>query len=242
MKKFVLVIICSLLLIVLIAFNYLLWDREAQKASIRNLESSKADNDAIISGLYKQRQNLENENSKLKNEMDELQKNLDELEKTNLGIVRENTELKNTLENTRSTINTLKKQVGVEIIRQQLEIWAANISSANYIPSYDIEKQAAKKAGITNYKSYENYYKDLIKTMEIKSLNGISGDVSEICSDGVHFNVELSIMFKEGLNEDTTGYYNYINGVNKRVITMEYDENNKKWNIVCIIDVTNEED
>jgi len=241
LKKFVLVIICSLLLIVLIAFNYLLWDREAKKVNIQKLESTKADNDAIISELYKQRQNLENENTKLKIDMDELQKSLNEYKKTNLEISRENTELKNTLEDAISTINILKKQVGIETIRQQLETWAENISKSNYVSAYDFEKQAAKREGIINYKSYENYYKESIKTIEIKSLKNITGDIPKNCPDGVHFSIEINVMFKEGLNKDITGYYNYVNGVNKRIIAMEYDEYSNKWIIACIVQIEDEE-
>lgn len=73
MKKFILVMISALLMVVFIAFNYLLWDRENKEKNIETLENSNASNNASINALGREISMLEEKNKSLETQAGELE-------------------------------------------------------------------------------------------------------------------------------------------------------------------------
>jgi chromosome segregation ATPase len=235
MKKLVLVIICSLMLILLIAFNYLLWDRETQKKSIQTLESSKASNDALISGLYKQRQELESENSDLKEQLDEVQKFLEDSKETNNDIQKENGELKSTVTDMGRKIDILKKQVGTETIKQQLDKWAECINNHEYEKAYEVEKQSASAAELMSADEYESFYEGFLEKIEIEAVRYLPEDI--VRTNTISFEVEFNITFLENYEGESTEHYKFTRGINRRIVSVDFDDENETWIITNISEV-----
>ena len=55
MKKFVLVLVCTLIILFFVGFNYLLWDRENKVEDIRTLENTNENKDDLIAYLTSER-------------------------------------------------------------------------------------------------------------------------------------------------------------------------------------------
>ena len=74
-----LVLVCTLIILFFVGFNYLLWDRENKVEDIRTLENTNENKDDLIAYLTSERKRVENEKNKLDEEIKALEKKITDL-------------------------------------------------------------------------------------------------------------------------------------------------------------------
>ncbi|NSW89743.1 MAG: hypothetical protein HPY74_03500 [Firmicutes bacterium] len=239
MKKFVLIMFFSLVIVVFVGFNYLLWERENREKDIKNLQDINASNSITINALNRQLENMENtlklrndninkldeENSLLKKDLEQL--NQDYL-KANKTITHKN-----------EVINYLYKNVQPGLVETPIKKWAEYINAGDYESAYRtwyIGKEDEKES-LTDF---TNKYKDKIKSVKIKSIDLYTQGIEkqpegDILQEGdIFFVVELDVKLAEG---DGKSNMLFVEGVNKKIFALQYNTKEKKWHISSIMEV-----
>ncbi|MDD4495199.1 MAG: hypothetical protein PHV32_12810, partial [Eubacteriales bacterium] len=129
MKKLALVLMCTLVLLFFIGFNYLVWDRE-------NIFKNIEDNQVSIEVLSRELNNQRNAYRALQDEKDKLEENILELENSLETIVADNEQLAQQLQGKDESINVLKSQVDKTIPVQTIERWVKSINEGYYSEAY----------------------------------------------------------------------------------------------------------
>jgi predicted RNase H-like nuclease (RuvC/YqgF family) len=129
MKRFVIVIISLSIFIILIALNYLLWDRENLVAAG---ESSQANIDALTRinmTLNQEKSRMEQETEKLKAQIEALQGKIEDLE---TEINKRNV----LVDDMRKFIQSIKMKIDVEPIKKVTTDWVTSLREKRYSDAY----------------------------------------------------------------------------------------------------------
>jgi cell division protein FtsB len=207
MKKFALVMICSLIIIVLIAFNYLLWDRE-------NKKQQNASNNASITVLGERINTLTENNQALQSRIKTLEEDLEALGEEHKAALEE-------LEEKREIIGTLKENVNAEFLHEPINKWVEALNNGDFESAYMLEAAVSdnedKASGL---EEYIRNYKNVIESMEIESIELVTEGIPEDMIGEFIFRVTLEVVKVEGSPENKGGF---SEGINKRYITVGFD-------------------
>jgi cell division protein FtsB len=235
MKKFILVIVCALLMIMLIAFNYLLWDRENKKKDILNLEQSKVSNSASINALGRNIKELEDENRALKDTIELMEGNIKELDENIAALENERNALIQILEQKNVVINKFRYEVDPAILEAPVRRWVEAINSRDYESAYNLQTDAMNEnLGILNIAHFKNIFNNSIEGIELKS---IKLDVEGIPADtpgGICFLVTLDVKKAVNVNDEKI---RFGEGKNERLLTIDYNKEKNIWMVSGIYTV-----
>lgn len=233
MKKLALVMICTLLIVVFIAFNYLLWDRENKEKDIENLERLRTSSSTSIDTLGRKIKELEDENNFLKDRMNELETSnrLLEHEKKRLG--QDKTDIENILDRKLEIIDVLKQHADLKPLEEIAVKWVENIDQSDYTAAYELmQKQSSNPEGFTDVNDFTASYKNIVKNIKITSI--------ELCTEGIPDNKRGDIIFKAELEVQLVNQRNSApkvqlnEGVNEVFFIFDYDKKTERWMIANI--------
>lgn len=232
MKKFVLVMFCALLVLVFIALNYLLWDRENKVRNIESLESSNASNKASIDVLGREIKRLEDEKKLLEEKLSQLE---NENSRLNLEIdlvKQEVSETEKKLAKKLALIDKLKETADLSKAEEPVRKWVEAVNNGEYENAYRLMlTQMENQGGVINLVDFTDSYKKSIKSMELKSIELYAGDVPENSKGNIIFKVSLEVIIADN---NLAGGIWFDEGLNERYIAMDYNEEKDEWVIASI--------
>jgi septal ring factor EnvC (AmiA/AmiB activator) len=235
MKKFILVMVCTLLMTMLIAFNYLLWDRENKKKDIENLEQSKVSNSVSINALGRNIKELEDENRALNDTIELMEGNIKELDEYISDLESEKNKLIKILQQKNTVINKLKEEVDPSILEAPVRKWVQAINSGDYESVYNLQTaKMNQSSGFLNITDLENSYKNSIQSIKLKSIKLDMEEVPVETPGDICFFVTLDV--KKSGNADV-GKIQLEEGINNKLIAVDYDKEKNIWVISGIYTV-----
>lgn len=232
MKKFLLVLVCAVIILFFVGFNYLLWDRENKAADIKDLEYTNENKEDYINYMTDEKKIVENENKNLKKQIESLENAASDLnsqiESLRAVIRQKEADLKKSSE----LIEILKQQADRQMLAQKIQQYVELLNSRDYTQAYEMRYGHTLlytfKPSLT---SYSAGYKDKVAGIKIESLE-YSEDPPEH-SGGQHvFDAMLEVELKK--NEDNGGC-EFEPGLNNRTFILGFDETVGEWVIADIL-------
>lgn len=213
MKKLVLVAVWASILTIFLAFNYLLWERE----NTHDTENVKTPVKDTVDELNAAIKRLEESNVKL-------QKDVDLLTAYN-NQYQEEIRKKNIL------IYELKKIADLSFLEDIVKLWVKSVNDKDYKTAFRLfsNEMIYQKDYTLRMRDYFKSYKELIKTIKVKSIEldlehtekGRNGEIIlKVVLDVRHIDPDKCGMYKEGLNT--------------RYFFMTYDDITEEWYIAGI--------
>lgn len=170
MKKFVLVVISIILLTILVAFNYLLWDRQNKLNSIEKLERSEASKNASINVLGREIDRLQEENKALSEKISSLQNDYLQLQKSNKELAEENLSIKENYTNTLFALLEISKHADKSIFVDVISKWCDKINSKSYNEAYSLFSKLIEIDGEKlDYKTFHDSFYNNPRNVKLKS-------------------------------------------------------------------------
>jgi cell division protein FtsB len=232
MKKFALIIICSLIMVLLIGFNYLLWDRENKQKDIETLEHSKASNNASITALGEKINTLEKNNEDLKKEIKNLEAVISSMEQDKKREEEEKAKINEALAQKRENIKVLVQNADTEFLKEAVRKWVEALNQGDYESAYRLQqKSMGNGTDKLTLSEYSNAYKNSIQSININSIELVTDGIPDEKQGEIILSVELEVVMK------THGKPKNIHldeGSNKRYITVDYDNQLNEWVIAGI--------
>jgi len=232
MKKLALVMVSALIIIVFIAFNYLLWENENKEKDIENLKYLNINSNSRINAFEREIKILEDEIKQLKS-------SLEIAEETNKNLLDEKARLEfetqkydKLLENKIELINALKQQVDVKLLEAPVREWIDSLNKGDYETAYELlSRQIANQYGKLSFSEFKNNYENSIKEIKLESINLLTDDVSDDIKGSIVFDIVVNVIISDNANKNPDGFKE---GQNRRFVTIDYDKGNKKWVITGI--------
>jgi hypothetical protein len=216
---------------VFIAFNYLLLDREKTTKNIENLQYNNDSKSASIEVLG-------NDIKNSKDKIDELNRNIQVLEDNNKELVKANSDLKqgeadikDTLNKKNEIIDKLKVQIDIKPFEAIIKKWSDSIDKGQYDVAYDLYQKDDSNKDISLV-DYSDNFKTNIKNIKFKSVKLQIEDANGEANGRIVFIGSFDIKLTEETNS-----MSYVNGINDRSFSFEYDKINDKWYISEIVSI-----
>lgn len=239
MKKFIMIVFFSLIIIVFVAFNYLLWERENREKDIKSLQEINASNSITISTLNRQLESFDNNLRAKEDSINKLnEENLTlkmDLEKLNQDFLKSNKAIAHKNE----VIEYLYKNTQPDIIEAPVKKWAECINSGDYESAYRtwyINKEDEKERLI----DFTDKYKDKVDSIKIQSIAIYEQDIEKQYEEGIlqegdiFFKVELDVKLAEGAGKSD---YLFEEGINQKILALRYNNEEDIWHICGIMEV-----
>lgn len=226
MKKFVVILVCTFVLTILIAFNYVLWDRENTIKDFKDIETTK---NASISGLVKENMSLEESNKKLEESLDNLKKVIEKNQEENDRLIQTNNKIIHDYEGQHDLINKLAASSNLKPVEELIVKWVDFINQGKYEEAYKLQKNDSINNGNPlKLEEFIDNYKNSIKSIK---LNSASFDPSINKRYGkLLYKVLVDVKKKDG---SVTNIFN--DGSNIKYFGISYDKAAETWRI-CSID------
>lgn len=186
MKKLVLVMICALVMVLFIALNYLLWDRENKM----NIDARK---DINIATLGREVSNLEAANASLKEKVSKLEAGAKTLEQKNEELQQEKNKTTGALAQKNEIINQLKQMIDTKGFEAVITKWADCIDKGQYDQAYQLQLSQLSNQQNMTFEEFTNYYKTHIKNIKVTAIKlNIQGAPEDKKGD-ITFKVSLEV-------------------------------------------------
>ncbi|RCX18293.1 hypothetical protein DFR58_10552 [Anaerobacterium chartisolvens] len=226
MKKLVLVLVCTILMTVFLAFNYLLWDKKQNTESLKTLEYSNENKDATIDALGRQIKNLEDSARDLESRVNVLEGSNSELQKEKDELIKKQAEYEKLLKEKSDIIDVLKSQMDLKPLETAVRHWVQGIDEGQYDISYKLEAEHFKENGdILSQAEYADRYKKIINSIKLKSIKLQAQESGNEAANGrIALEAELEVGLAQGAGESE-----YSEGVNKRFFEMTFDKAKNLW-------------
>ncbi|MCX7923757.1 MAG: hypothetical protein N3B21_17370 [Clostridia bacterium] len=222
MKKLVLILICTLILTVFIAFNYLLWDREDKIKSIESLNSSSS---VKIEDLQKKIETLDYINKQLREDISDLDDQNTRLRSEKKQAEEASQAIKGELEQKNEVINKLKQEMDTASLEAIVKKWVENIDSTKYEAAYELQINQVEDSKFELF-DFISSYKNSIKSMKLKSIKLDNEAGSNQNRGGITFKVVLDVEKLENSSETI-----FISGLNQVFFKMTYEPLKERWAI-----------
>ncbi len=226
LKNLVLVMVFVLIIMVFIAFNYLLWDRE-------NFQEINLSKTAAIDAFSKQLKNLEERNKLLESDISSLNDEIEDLV-NNKEYLSKQLELKDKeiepilleIDEKEQFINILKQQIDISPIKDIVKDWVNKISTGDLEGAYNLHLFQDTEDGSKSIEKFAADYKDVIKSIEIKSIDLV---LEKSTMNDVENCIALKVVLNVNKSDEFKGQF--YNGINTRYFIFDYDIENGIWHI-----------
>lgn len=227
MKKLFLILVCSILMTIFIAFNYLLLDREKNNKNIENLKYNNESQSVSIDVLG-------NEIKNSKDRISELNRKISELEQNNLNLQNQVQDLQNNLllkeaELTERSqlVDKIKKELDQKPFISLIKKYVESLDNGDFKAAYELYSKDAngKEIQLNEY----NSILEAIKSMKINSVKMKSDSEDGKDSGQISFEVSLDVKLKENAKS-----ISYNEGENERLFTFGYNKLPDQWVIISI--------
>jgi len=229
MKKLVLVMVCALLLLMFIGFNYLLWDRENRKEDIRNLENSNASNNASINTLGREIKSLEDENRQLKARIELLENENDNLQSERIKSEQDKLKIIGTLSQKNEVIDKLKQNTDLQPLQEDIKKWVEYLNKGEYETAYKLlDLKNVDQGEFSSIDVFISTYRNSFKSIKIKSVELYTKGPDDDKKGDIIFIAVLEVEM-DGANEASGIGKPFNEGLNERFFTVDYDKDKDKW-------------
>jgi hypothetical protein len=232
LKKFVLVLVCTVIILFFVGFNYLLWDRESKAEDIKTLEYTNESKDDYINYLTAERKRAEIENERLTSEIKELEKTIADLnEQIEIGLENEN-QLEIMLKEANDLIKILKGQADRQMLEGKVTEYVEFLANKDYGKAYNMryghQLGYGKPQSLSEFKAG---YEGSIENIIIEKVEHM-GDYTGMPA-GMHaVSAELNVQLKE---ETVESGCEFVPGINVLVFVVGFDDKLKDWVIADIM-------
>jgi len=231
-KKLVLAMACTMLMVMLIALNYLLWDKENKEKSIKELESSNMYINSSINALNRENEKLANENKQLKDKIIELEDDNERLKAQNLQIELDKTKIGGILNHKNEVIDKLKQYTDANLFADDIAAWIESLGKGEYETAYRLlQTQMANQNEVLSAEDFAKRYKNIVKSASIKSLEFYTGYIPEDKKGEIVIKVLIEIK-KSDDKKNTECPFD--EGVNERLVIVDFDAAENRWVITGI--------
>lgn len=231
MKKLALVLMCTVVLLFFIGFNYLLWDRETKTEDIKN-------NANYIKYLDSEINRLEASNRNLTTNINQLQSQIDTGNETIDSMQKDIDDLKVQLSDKEETVRILKWQLDKALPVALIEKWINYLNEAKYTEAYNmIYGHSLKQTGAPSLRQFESIYKGKVTLITLKFTElSPNNPVSQETFTGQY---EYNAVVDAVLSENVSAVNQTLEaGLNTFRFRFDFEERLKQWVItdVNIID------
>lgn len=231
MKKVVLVLVCSVVIIVFVALNYLLWERENNIKSFENIENLSASKSANIDALGKEIKDLDDINSDLKKKISDLEDNKKLLQDINSKSVTDNQNLKGELSDKDDLIFALKQQADLTPFEGIIKKWVESVDKGQYESAFQLQSNLpGGNKDNPSLNDFLNKYKSAVKSMKLKSFMLVAEETKVEKKGDLVFKVELEVKKTGNESGDL-----FTEGQNERYFAFSYNKVKKNWEISKIL-------
>lgn len=220
MKKFIIILISTILVVFFLAFNYLLWDRVQLDQSM--LVSSQRSEYRI--------EDLQTELTKLKQQSTDSEEKFQKEQNERIRIQKERDALVETQKNLNAKISSKERLVSLLIksakfaeYEQVINQWCEAVALADPAPAYKLMYMPQIKE-----EQFKTQFKDMIKTIKVK---GISLDQSKEPTDMGQFSFFVDLDVKLADNKESPLF---VNGSNNLRFNLIYSFGDQKWFIETV--------
>lgn len=228
MKRLVLVLVCTVLMTVFIAFNYLLLDREKTTKNIQNLKYNNDSQSASIEVLGNDIKNSRDKIAEMNKTIKTLEDNYKELAKVTSDLRLSETEYKNMLSKKNDLIDKIKDQIDINPFEAVIKKWSESIDKGQYDIAYELYKKDDNGLDIS-LEDYTGNLKASIKNIKAKSIKLQTREENGISSGDIILIVTLEVELLKTSHSAT-----YIQGENQRLFVFEYDKQTDNWFISAV--------
>jgi phosphopantetheinyl transferase (holo-ACP synthase) len=224
MKKFVIIMFFVFLMIMLIAFNFILLDNQYKNQDLRKLEndiiefnSNKASYQRQIDDLTDEKSTLEEENNTYKNQLNEAKTEV-------AGIIAEKEALQKVLDHKLNIFDKIKVSVEPSLFEDIVSEFIGYIQEEDYINAHNLiyTIKGDKSITLDKMKSKFNYKNGLYS---INSFDIVLSDDKENIKGEIKFKLSVSVSYSKRENNE-----------NKDVkrdlicfITFDFDDFDSNW-------------
>jgi len=218
MKKFVLFMLCVIMITVFVAFNYLLWERNANVEDLEKQKAAKSTDADIINKQYESARQLTKE-------LNDAKENMENVTTKNAELQQKIADLEGDLQRRDAFISGIKRYGKFDNLENVVKKWVQYINNKEYQNAYDLMSgEVLSKKGIQSLDDFIYYYTGAIKRIEIVRINFLWGDSENTDKEEMVFMVRLNI--KKGNSADKT---EFIEGENTVYFKMEYSISRVEW-------------
>jgi hypothetical protein len=234
MKKFGTVLVFVLLAVLIVGFNYLIWDRDSKVKEIESLRDLTADRNISLRERLDEIRKLEEELDSLQVALNRLQNENENLQEDLKNARLEEFNMNKLLSNRNDIINILKKYADTDLFASPVNEWISLMSAGDYEKAYEI--QFASGINDEEQLKRDEYIKDLKAGIESITLTHISLDDTRGADEGyVYLIGDLNIVAS---SEPALTSAGYKNGINKLSFRIDYDSRTEKFVIGEIAPIT----
>ena len=232
MKKFVLVVFCAFILLIFIAFNYLLWDKGNRDRDIENLKYINVSSNTRISEYEREIKNLEDEITQLKANLGDVNNANKRLEDSKIQLEKDKAKYNEAIVQKNEVINILKQSADIKSLEVPISQWAESIDKSEYTAAYELQsEQMNSQYGNLSLTDFVNKYKGVIKSINVKSIKLCIDKVPYDKKCDIIFSVSLEVNLVEGMIDSEN---EFKDGLNNRYFFMNFDTKNSIWVISSI--------
>ena len=236
MKKLVLVMICALLIVVFIALNYLLWDRENKVKDIETLESSQASSSASINALGREIKKLEDDAKLLKDRIEELEKEKEQIQSEKVDIIQDKLSAEAIAAHKTQVARKLAQIADLKTVDAPIRSFFESLDAGGYEAAYElVRKQMVNQNERISLEDFSDSYKKTVKSIKIKSIELYPQEVPGEESRDMVFKVVLEV---KAADESAGTQGLFTEGENERYIGVDYNPMIDEWVIASISPVT----
>ncbi len=235
MKKFIIIIVFVFLISILIAFNYLLWDREKQLESFQDMSDS---NNITIDTLSEKMNTLDKLNKELNEKVESLTDDIATEKEYSLAKDNENKELKSEIISKNELILMLKKTMDTAPMNTVIKKWTEDVNSKDFVGAEAFISTNSKDETINNAVNFKEKYQSEIKTIKVKTTKLFTELMDDEHLKKIQFKVVFEVVKPDRTdeNKDKITQNIFKGGDNEKYITMELDSNTNEWVILEIND------
>ncbi|MDP4093776.1 MAG: hypothetical protein Q8920_10490 [Bacillota bacterium] len=225
MKKFILIIVCVVVLSIFISMNYLLWDRESKIQSYESLNYSK---NTSIDALSEQIKSLKEQLSAQDATINNLQNQNTAQTNGNTQLEIDKLKLQADMQAKNSVIDQLKQKADFQVQEAIIKKWVESINKGKYADSYNLMNiDAISSTGIKSQDQFVSYFQNNITGIKLSSLDIDLEGVPGNRSGDLIFKAVLDVKKTDNSNDSQNLLFNH--GQNTKYFTMIYNAGNKKW-------------
>ena len=226
MKKLVLILVCTVIMTVLIALNYLLWDKEESSKNIANLKYSNESKDASIDVLGNEIKNSKDKMTELNNRIQSLEDSIKSLDEVNNKLQQKELETNDLLEQKNEMIDKLKVQSDIKPFESVIGKWAEALDKGEY----DVANNLIQKNNSVDVADSMKDFQNNVKSLKIKEFKLEANDNKAFEQGTIVFAVVLELKLSENAEATT-----FVEGNNKRYMTFDYEKKSDLWLISDIL-------
>lgn len=208
---------CAFVMVLFIALNYLLWDRENKI----NIDAHK---NASISALGREINMLESSNSTSKDKISKLESTVRSLEQKNDELQQTKNKNASALAQKNEIIYQLKQMVDVKVFESILYSWTEAIDKGQYEIAYQLQLSQLASQQTMTLEEFTNQYKTNIKNIKVNTVTlNLQGVPEDKKGD-----ISLRIFFDVKKNQNT-GKFLFDEGANEKLVTLVFSKEKNTW-------------